>query len=69
MPIAKSDQVIVPVTTVLRVTPNSLVKIRTAGPIPESIHVERKVNAIMVEKARAFFHFGQLRGSLISSEG
>jgi len=68
-PRVKILQLTNPVTVVFKSLPNSVIRRTSAAPTPPIAHVHKRVNTRMVEKARLFFHAGQLRGSLISSEG
>jgi hypothetical protein len=68
-PIVRTIQLTNPLTASVKSTWKSSMMRTRAAPIPARIHIERNVNTWMIIKAAAFFYWGQLRGSLGSSEG
>ena len=68
-PRVKTTQVMSPSTTVCKSNWNSSRRRTTAVPGPATIQFVRAANQMIGIKAAAFFHLGQLRGSLMSSEG
>ena len=68
-PRAKTLQLTIAWMVSLKSRLNSIVNRMIAEPMPPMTQVPTKVKTIIVENARVFFHAGQLRGSLTSSEG
>ena len=68
-PMVKETQLTVPCTTSLMFAFRDILSSTIAAPSPPKVQLTTNVKAQIVEKPRARFHAGQLRGSLISSDG